>query len=187
MLIAFNFRNGMEKSLQGKSTSVTGKTLGEIIETQKKWEADKKKEVVEEERIAQEAKKRHEDLGKELRRTIMVTVVEKMFDKSNYRAGRMNDRILFKCDCQNLSNKKIRAFTGVIRFTDLFGSEISSLRITISDSIDANAKIDWIGSIDFNQFMDEHVRLRNTSLENMKVICEPKSILFSDNTQIGEK
>jgi hypothetical protein len=44
----------------------------------------------------------------------------------------------------------------------------------------------WNGTVHYNQFMDAHQRFRENELQDMRVVWEPASIIFSDGTRIGE-
>ena len=101
-------------------------------------------------------------------------------------AGRYQDYITIKCAYQNISQKDIRAFTGRIRFTDLFDKLIFESGLTISNPIKAGQKATWTGTVDYNQFIDSHQSLRNANLEDMKVIWIPKTIICADGTKVGE-
>jgi hypothetical protein len=100
--------------------------------------------------------------------------------------------LMFVCPSQsrivyeNVSGKDIRAFTGTVRFADLFDKEIMNVNLTIQDPIKASAKATWNGSIKFNQFREEHESLRNAELTNMKITWIPRSVIFADGTKLGE-
>ena len=74
-----------------------------------------------------------------------------------------------------------------MHFADLFGSEIYKVGLTISDPVRAGGKGSWSGTIDYNQFIDEHRELRNAALQDMKVEWLPAAIIFSDGSHIGEE
>jgi hypothetical protein len=125
-------------------------------------------------------------LVQKLRKAVTLTVVGKSFEPANATGGRYEERVLIECEYNNISGKDIRAFTGKIRFTDLFGKPIFESGLTISDPIRAGAKAIWSGSIRYNQFSPEHQALRDTELQNMKIVWLPSGLLFADGTKIGE-
>jgi hypothetical protein len=184
LLLAYMIRNSLGSTFGVAPTSMVGKTLSEIITDQRAFETDAKKREEEQARLAAEAKSKADARAAELRNSVSLTVFSKGFHESDPSSGDYQDRITIRCAYQNLSPKGIRAFTGTVRFTDLFGRPIYESGLTISDPIAPDAKGTWWGSIDFNQFMDEHRRLRDTALEDMKVEWIPVSIIFSDDTQM---
>ena len=74
----------------------------------------------------------------------------------------------------------MRAFDGVLRFTDLLGNDISRVNIAVNESVGKGKELSWYGSVDYNQFMDSDQRLRNIENENLKVIFTVRKILYAD-------
>jgi hypothetical protein len=165
---------------------MSGKTIGQVIDEQRKFESDEKAREAEEARLAAEAKAKKERRAAELRATLTFSVYDKSFVPSNPMSGRYQDYVTVACAYRNTSTKDIRAFTGDISFTDLFGKEIFSSSLTISDPIAAGATGDWKGSMEYNQFISAHQRLRDMDLKDMKVVWMPKSIIFADGSSLGE-
>jgi len=185
LLITFLMRRTLGAGLGQNPSPLVDKTVGDLIAEQRSFEADAKKRDEEQARLAAEAKAKEEALASELRKALNLTVFEKGYVPSDAMASRYRDSITIKCAYENTSGKDIRAFTGTVRFTDLFGKPIFESRLTVADPIRASAKATWIGSIDYNQFIDSHRSLRNTELANMKVVWLPKSIIYADGTQVG--
>lgn len=186
LLFAYMLRLKMSEAFGNKSDHIYGKTVGELIDDQDKYEKDLKKQEQEQDRLATEARAKEESLAKELQKSINLTVFQKSFIESDPEAGSYNDYIVLKCAYENIGNKDIRAFMGVLKFTDLFDKEIYSSGITISDPLKSGAKATWTGTIDYNQFNDEQKALRYAELKDMKVVWLPKSIIFTDGSKIGE-
>jgi hypothetical protein len=115
-----------------------------------------------------------------------LTVYDKGFIPSDPSAGRYRDEITIKCTYQNNSAKDIRAFRGKVQFTDLFGAEIFTSGLTISNPVSTGQKGTWGGVIEYNQFERAHQQLRNTTLKDMKVVWIPDSVIFTDGSKVGE-
>ena len=186
LLFAFQMRHTLASGLGGSPPPLVGKTIGDLIAEQRTFETDAKKREQEQDRLAAEAKAKEDALAAELRKAIALTVFEKDFVPSNAMAGRYQDHITIKCAYENTSGKDIRAFTGSVRFNDLFGKRIFESGLTISDPIKASMKDTWEGTIDYNQFIDSHRSLRNTDLKDMKIVWVPKSIIFGDGSTVGK-
>ena len=125
-------------------------------------------------------------MAAQLRNTINLTVYEKGFRPSASLDGRFDDYITIKCAYENKSDKDIRAFRGQVQFTDLFGKEIYTTNMTVSDPIKAREKSTWSGEIKYNQFVSAQQSLRNAELADMKVVWLPQAVLFVDGSSIGE-
>ncbi len=187
MLMAYQMRSATQKAFGGTPDSVLGKTLGDIITQERKFEEKEKKEGEEQKRLAAEAAAKEQRRAEELRKALNLSVYDKSFRASDPSAGSYEDYIIIKCAYENTSGKDIRAFKGKLRFADLFGSEIFESGLTISDPVGAGQKATWVGTIKYNQFIDQDVRLKNTLLKDMKAEWLPSSIIFADGTKIGEE
>lgn len=88
--------------------------------------------------------------------------------------------ISFALAFANTTGKSIRAFDGTLTFTDLLGNEIHGAKLAVNDPIAAGGTLEWEGKLDYNQFISSHEHLRNSDLENTKVVFSLKRILFED-------
>lgn len=114
--------------------------------------------------------------------TIGVTLVSKGFQAANIRAQEYRDLIVLELFIANQLANDIRAFDGVLHFTDLLDNEIMSIKLTINEPLKANASMKWKGSIDYNQFRDGDRKLRSEQSANIKVRFSPRKILFADGS-----
>jgi hypothetical protein len=109
-------------------------------------------------------------------------LLSKGFKNRNIQASDFEDDITFKLLITNLSDKDIRAFDGVVTFTDLLDNKIVSLKLAINDPLKSNSTINWDGAIRYNQFKEDHQHLRNEAKSNLKMNFIPRKILFADGT-----
>ncbi len=170
--------------LTGGKISWEGKTVGQMIEEQKKFKAHQKAEEAKAERLAAEAKAREEALAPELRKMINLSVYSvKLKSMDEYNIRKM---ISIKCAYENTGAQAIRAFQGTIVFLDLFGDVIMKSGIKVTDPIAAGAKGEWEGGINYDELRDEHAKLANTDLKDMKIEWIPRTVIFEDGTKLGE-
>lgn len=113
---------------------------------------------------------------------ISIKLVNKGFKDSNIRAGDFEDVITFAFIIENLTDRDIRAFDGLVTFTDLLDNKVISISLAINDPLGAHKTVNWSGGIKYNQFMDEHQRLRSAIMGNIKVAFTPRKALFADGT-----
>lgn len=186
MLFAFLMRRTLAAGLGQSPPPIAGKTVGDLIADQRAFEEDAKKRDAAQAKLATEARAKEDAIAAELRKALTLTVFEKGFIPSDAMAGRYHNLITIKCAYENTSGKDIRAFTGAVRFTDLFDKPVFETSLTVANPIKAGAKATWSGSIDYNQFTDSHRSLRNAELANMKVVWLPKSIIYADGIQAGK-
>lgn len=100
--------------------------------------------------------------------------------KSFYEGEYGQDQITFNLVFKNDGGKDIRAFDGVLEFSDLLGNPILSSKIAINDAVKAGQSLPWSGGIDYNQFMDRHQRLKAEAQENVKMEFVLKKVLYLD-------
>jgi hypothetical protein len=106
----------------------------------------------------------------------------KRFKPADYRANDFESAILFELSIANRSSKDIRAFDGVVRFTDLLDNEVFSSKIALNNTIAAGTSINWSGQVKYNQFIDSHNALKNEDLANLKTKFALRKILYADGT-----
>ncbi len=80
--------------------------------------------------------------------------------------------------------KDLAGVKGTIAFQDLFDDEIKRVGFSYDDGLRAGKTATWSGSLDYNQFMDSDVKLRNTPLEKMTVRWEPEVLIYTDGAKL---
>ena len=121
-----------------------------------------------------------------LKSAVEVRFKNKKYRPDNYRAGEYDKLILLEFEYENKTEKEIRAFTGMTVFMDVFERPFCRVNLTVDDRIPPGKKItDKDRSIKMNEFSSEHKELAFKEMENIKFRFEPRSILFSDGTQLG--
>lgn len=110
-----------------------------------------------------------------------VRLDNKSFQAYDYDAG-IEDAITFTITFDNLTGKNIRAFDGLLTFTDLLDNTILSARLAVNDPISAGSQIQWPGKIDYNRFISKHQQFRDENLQNLKTRFDTKKILFADGS-----
>ncbi|MBI2299882.1 MAG: hypothetical protein HYU66_13225 [Armatimonadetes bacterium] len=82
----------------------------------------------------------------------------------------------------NQTGKGLRAFDGAVLFSDLLDNEILRLRVEINQRIAQGGLLEWKGAMEYNEFMEEHQRLRSEDSSNIRVRFIARKVLFSDGT-----
>jgi len=183
LLQAFIMRKGLGDALAGKTPELpVGMTIGEMIEDQRKWVADAtKREADEKERVARARAEEEKQ-----RRVLLDAITLTVFDKG-YSEGEYQQYITIKTMYENKSGKDIRGFKGRVQFNDLFGVEIMPFNISEDEPLKARETKRQSWTLKYNQFIDQHVKLRNTPLESLKIEWKPQIILFADGTSLEVK
>ncbi len=106
----------------------------------------------------------------------------KRFKQADVRNNDYEAAIVFELSIVNRSGKQVRAFDGVLTFTDLLDNEVISSKLAINDVINSGSTYNWTGQLKYNQFMDDHNRFKNEQLANLKTRFAVRKILFADGT-----
>jgi hypothetical protein len=120
---------------------------------------------------------------------VEISLATKGFKASNPSAGDFEDDITLVLSINNVSDRDIRAFDGILDFTDLLDNEIMKISLAVNDPIKAGAILTWKGGIKYNQFIEQHQRLRAAQQDNIRVRFSTKKVLFSDGhtEEYGER
>jgi hypothetical protein len=187
-LMAFIFRAGMANAFAGgqPEATVLGKTVGQIIEEQRTWEKQRAEEEAQRRARAEEARQRAEAITSSLRQVLDLRVTKKKFQEANIYTRQYQDQLVFTLEASNYSEKPLRAFTGKLRFNDLFGKEIYTSRVQNTDALPSKKVLEFQQSLGVNPFFNNQQLLKTTRLQDMKTEWIPTAIIFADGTQIGE-
>ena len=173
----YNLLLGTIIRYQFQDVDIEGMTYAKLLEEGKLWKAEQDKIEAEQKALAEKARQEELERRKRLSQSIIVSCFEKGFYEDSW-----EDYITFKFIIQNKSENNIRAFKGSINFTNLFDDDIKSIGLTYENPIKAGDEIVYNAQINYNQFRDEDVRLKNADLENLKVIWNPQQIILEDGS-----
>ncbi len=162
------------------SELLNNKTIETIISEEKERQAEEQRQL-EEKRAKEEAEKQ------ELANAITLNVYNKNVIYKDTSAWRFNDFVELKMNCKNNTDKDIIALNGIIKISDLFDTPILNITLLYDKgTIPAKGEVDIndIG-LEVNQFMDSHIKIRDTEFSKLKFTFETTSVAFSDGTTIG--
>lgn len=187
-LMAYIFRAGLSTAFGGEKieTAINGKTVRQLIAEQEAWEKQRAEEEARKKAAAEEARLRAEATANHLRQVVDLRVLKKQYRRADIFAGSYQDKLVFTFEATNNTGKQLRAFSGQVRFSDLFGKEIYTAGIQSSTPIPGNKILKFEQALDFNAFFDNQQRLRNEKLSDMQTEWIPAAVIFADGTRIGE-
>lgn len=183
-LIAYMMRAKMKETF-GKEKMEEGKTIGEAIAQEKQRREKESKEEADAALLRERLKAEKEAASQKLAEVLQVVFIEKGFQGSDFRSGRVRDAITVKLGFANKGTKDIAGFKGVAVFKDMFGDVVSSINLKYDDGIKVGVPISWDGVIDYNQFMDNDKKLRYTESDKLKFSFTPEAIIFADGTKMA--
>lgn len=132
----------------------------------------------------QAAEHERELLMSRLDDSITLTVLSKGFVPSNSRLSIYDDYITFPTTVRNSSEMGIKAFRGQLVFLDVLDREIYKINITHDTPLAPGASRNTSWDLKYNQFIDAHVRLRQTAFDRMRAVFTATTILFEDGTRV---
>jgi len=113
---------------------------------------------------------------------LQVSMSAKGWTPSNPRGGEYDDFVTFKLMIKNISDRKIRAFDGILHVTDLLDNDIINLNVAINDPVSPTSPTTWPGTMLYNQFLEHHKALRNADFDNLKTNFQVHKVLYDDGT-----
>jgi hypothetical protein len=188
LFTAYVVRMTMASALAGGKGGIPpGTTIADAIRLQKEFHEKRKQEEAEADLLkAKLAAERAAEVEK-LKQVATVTLVDLKVLPKNYDYDRYSDRLDLVIGVQNRSGKNISGIKGDLVFADQFGTEITTMGLSLDEDIPANTTKSITGyGKDINQFRDEDTKLAVTPLSKMRVTFVPEMIVFSDGSSVGK-
>jgi hypothetical protein len=177
-------RTQLSSILSGEVAMKEGITIGEAIKIQSEWQVEQDKEEVKRKALAEDLQKRQLEATKVMNEAVTVTLMKLRFVPSDYEEGRYSDCFEVRVGFSNNTNKDIIGVKGTVVLDDVFGDKIKRIGISDDDGIKTNSTKTYSGTMNYNQFKDEDVKLRSTSFDKIKFNWEPETYLFGDGTKM---
>lgn len=114
---------------------------------------------------------------------ITLQLMRKSYVPSDFNNGRYEDQITLEFALTNNLTKPVRAFTGIVIFQDLFERDIMHVNLTVEKTVAPGENVTWSGGIEYNQFINEHQRLRSISQQDLVVKFQITSVIYTDGTR----
>ncbi len=183
LLLAYSMRAGMGQAFGGESIP-QGTTIGSAIETQKAWEEAQRQAKAQQEALAAEVKKKQLESLKEMNTALTTSLMELKFVPSDFQAQRISDLFEIQIAFKNNTTEKMIGVRGTVVFKDVFGETIKRINLSNDGDIPAGQTVIYNGSFDYNQFMDEDVKLRNTERSKLTFEWEPDIYIFEGGKKL---
>lgn len=164
-----------------------GISIGDAIKEQ--TDIDEKQALQEAEEAALAEKVKAEEAAKQqaLLDAVTVSVTSLLYVPANYKYNVIQDFLAISVAFANKTDKDITGVKGSITFSDMFGDPIKSTNLSYDEGVPAHSTNVWSATLDYNQFVDEDVKLGATPLAKMKVAWHPEVILYADGSSLTTK
>ncbi|MCI5166299.1 MAG: hypothetical protein D3903_09430 [Candidatus Electrothrix sp. GM3_4] len=107
-----------------------------------------------------------------------VKILDKRYEKKEYQ-----DYISISLEFTNNLKKALRAYQGYTVFTDILGNKIITVTLKNQEIVEEGETFIWAGTINFNQFMQSHIELKNTSLDDLRIKFVLDKVIYADGTE----
>jgi|TARA_B110001450_G_scaffold216549_1_gene210176 hypothetical protein len=163
-----------------KENNLVGKSYKELLVQADELAAKMKEKEEEEKRLKLEEERRRKEISLKISESITFALTKKGYSEYNYQ-----DYITYTFTFENKSNKDILGVKGSVTFYDIFDEKIKSLSLSYDDGIKSKKTVNYRATTDYNQFMSEDKKLKDTELNKLKVVWEPEQLIFSDGEKIS--
>jgi hypothetical protein len=163
---------------------VTDKTVSTIIADQRAYEADQQAQADAQRKLADDIRAKRDARNRQLKAALTVAFVDKGFQPADTDNGDFNSYITIELAMKNTSSKTIRSMAGLLHFQNTLGRDIDVVPMTYEHPMRAGARVDWPGTIKYNQFDNGDVALKEADFSNVRLMWEPKTILFTDGSRL---
>lgn len=163
-----------------KENNLIGKSYKELLIQADKLAAEIKEKEEEEKRLKLEEERRRKEIYLKISESITFALTKKGYSEYNYQ-----DYITYTFTFENKSNKDILGVKGSVTFYDIFDEKIKSLSLSYDNGIESGKTVNYRAQTDYNQFMSDDKKLKDTELNKLKVVWEPEQLIFSDGEKIS--
>ncbi len=163
-----------------KENNLIGKSYKELLIQADKLAAEIKEKEEEEKRLKLEEERRRKEIYLKISESITFALTKKGYSEYNYQ-----DYITYTFTFENKSNKDILGVKGSVTFYDIFDEKIKSLSLSYDNGIESGKTVNYRAQTDYNQFISDDKKLKDTELNKLKVVWEPEQLIFSDGEKIS--
>ena len=165
-----------------KENNLTGKSYKELLIQADELAAEMKRKEEEEKKLAEEEKRKKDALAVKISESLTFAMTKKGYKEGQYGYPQ---NITYSFVFKNKTQKDIAGIKGSVTFYDIFDEKISSLSLSYDKGVKAGQTKRYNAQTDFNSFKSEDVKLKNTSIEKLKIIWEPEQLIFSDGEKLS--
>ena len=163
-----------------KENNLVGKSYKELLVQADELAAKMKEKEEEEKRLKLEEERRRKEISLKISESITFALTKKGYSEYNYQ-----DYITYTFTFENKSNKDILGIKGSVTFYDIFDEKIKSLSLSYDNGIESGKIVNYRAQTDYNQFISDDKKLKDTELNKLKVVWEPEQLIFSDGEKIS--
>lgn len=183
-MMAEGFKSADEDFTKGKTYQYMINQGNILIKKDSIRDAEAEALRLEQEKIAKEQEEARKAKQMLMEKAVKLTVYKKKFVPSDIYSGRYESYNCLYVKIQNLSSKKVIAYSGKIVAYDIFGDKIWSGSVKDDKGIKANTSSTDEWYWDYNQFSSIDDNLKNAKFSKTTFSWIPNEIIFDDGTKL---
>ncbi len=189
LLLGYASRISLAAGLRAAAGAIPeGMTVGKAIEEQRQFEKAKAAAKAEKEKRLAARVAEREKILKPMLEAVTVELVSKKIVPDYGTSGKylLDENFNAKFSYHNNTDREIAGVKGLITIKDLFGDDISKFLISNDSSIKPGQTVTWEGSrsVKYPRGDNNDRRLAELPPDKLKLIWEPRSIVFADGTKL---
>lgn len=145
--------------------------------------------VIEQEQQLEEIKQELQTPGQETsegqimeKKEVDISIEDKTFIEADIYSNRFSDEIGLDLQFTNNTDKEIVGVKGVLTIYNIFDEEVKAISVGYDDGLLPNESKIWESVLEYNQFIDEDVALRNLDVENMKYTWSVDKVIYKNGS-----
>lgn len=124
-----------------------------------------------------------------IHKSVDVQILDKTVLYEDLSIGLLNDHIILKIQCTNLTSEAIKGFKCSIGFFDMFDSKIANIELEHTDSLQPGEVLlidEDDSSYSVNPYISNNVKFRDANFNDLTYKIRFEKIIFQDGTVIGK-
>lgn len=184
LLAGYLMRAKLGEAFGGKPMPV-GTTVGQALEDQKQFLAQKAAEQAAQEQLRKQVEQQKAAAAAELSKTITLAFLGQHFSPADYTSGQYDDKFIVQVAIKNASEKPIKGVKADFILKNTFGETITTTELNIEQTIAPGQSYTWTGARKLNKFIDTDQKLMTLEDGKFSTEMRPTMVVFSDGTTIG--
>ncbi len=168
------------ESVEGVPPNLSGRTVGELIDEQRRWEQSHADLIAERQRHDSDWRARANQVVREMETALSVRIVD-IRDPDATEATHGSQRsVIVRLAIENVGNRTIIEVEGAVRFSDVYGRDLFDGTVVLREPLPPGEAVERVLLVDCVPFMDQETHVRQVRLADTRAAWEPRLIRFED-------
>lgn len=183
LAVGYITRMKVGEALKGQPVPF-GTTLGDAIEQQKRWLAERDAADRKAAELKAQVEKEQAVHRAAVDQAVTVTLISKTELPQDRDAQRYRAQQRFSIAVKNTGQKELLGVSGELEFIDVFDKTVGAVVFRISQKIPPGGGTLWEGARDYNEFLPAHRAVWQLEEGKYKTRFIPDTLVFSDGSKL---